>query len=496
MAFIKKLSFLALLLLLLSLFSAHKVNAASLTNVSDTVTTSRPSAAATLSANLVAGGTVTSAQVGDKGDIYLASDSAILYPEAGETLERLTVASMSASGIPVPGHKMVYFTTPVQYSHHIGEPLVVNITATHTIQFTPNSAIPSGGHIILTFPTVANNTASPSATGFSFNGFATAGIGTVIRCYPTTACGGTGQSVSGNTITLTTTGAISSTAYIAIGCNGTLSSAGVCATPNPVLINPTVSSGQCSGATCTAGPTNDVWKINVQTTDASSVNLDSAKAIVATIESVQVQAQVEPTLTFAITGLANSVNYNTTVSQCGSETSNSGIDSTATTVNLGILIPSQINKAGQTLTVTTNQAFGYGITASSSGHLISPASGLYLPDANGGNGLTSNLLPAPAAMAAGTPAFGISPCGVDVPTSGPNWGGTGQTVASGALFANPWNSAGNSYAMTLANYSGGPSGGTTGTHGVTLVRYGATIAGTTASGLYTTTLTYTASPSF
>ena len=490
----KNSSILVLFLLIAGTFFTSKASASSLTQASDTITTSRPSAAATLSANLTSSS--TAAEIGDKGDIFLASDSAILSADTGETLEKVTVASMSATGVPIPSQKMVYFTTATANSHHVGDVVIVNITATHLIKFNTNAAVPSGGHIILTFPTTSANTASPSATGFSFNGLSSGNMSTYVQCNPSNACGGSSQSVSGNTITLTTTGAVSGTVYISVGCQSGVSSSGICTTPSPLLINPTVSSTQCSGSTCTAGATNDVWKITVQTTDTNSVTLDSARVIVGTIESVQVQAQVEPTLTFAITGLANTTNYNTTVSQCGSEASNTGIDSTATTVNLGILNNAQINRAAQTLTVTTNEAFGYTVTASSSGRLISPASGLYLPDANGGSGLTTNLLPAPAAMTAATPAFGISPCGVDVPTSSPNWGGTGQTVASGALFANPWNSAGNAYAMTLASYTGGPSNGTTATHGVTLVRYGATVAGTTASGVYTTTLTYTATPSF
>jgi hypothetical protein len=497
MVLIKRLLSIPLFLLLIGVFLAPKAHAASLIDVSDDVTTSRPSAAATLSASLAVG--ATAAVIGDRGDMYLASDSAILYPEVGESFAALTVASQSASGVPIPSQKLVYFTTAAGASHHAGEALIVPITATHVVQFTTNAAIPGAGHIILTFPTVANNIASPSATGFSFNGLITANMSTFIQCNPAAACGGAGQTISGNTITLTTTGAVSGMVVVAIGCKTSVSAGGICANPTALLINPTVSSTQCVGVTCTAGNSNgnDIWKIGIQTTDASNGYLDSGKASVATIESVQVQAQVEPTMTFAITGLTNAQNYNTVGgSQCGSEASNTGIDSTATSVNLGILNASQVSKAGQSLTVTTNQAFGYDIQATSSGHFINAASGIALPDANGGNGLTSNILPAPAAMAAGTAAFGISPCGIDVPTSNPNWGGAGTITGGTALLANPWNTPGNMYAMTLATYTGGPSAGSNTTHGVTVVRYAAAISTTTASGLYTTTLTYTATPSF
>jgi len=496
MALIKRLLFIPLFLLLIGVYFAPKAHAASLIDVSDTITTSRPSSAATLSANLIGGSVVTSAVIGDKGDMFLASDSALIYPDIGETFERLTVASQSASGVPIVSQKLVYFTTAVANSHHIGDALIVPITATHTIQFSVASGIPNGGHIIITFPTVSN-IASPSATGFSFNGLA---IGNV-KCYPTTACGGAGQSVTGNTITLTTTSAITAVGgpvYIAIGCNGAMSS-GICPAGNaaPVLINPTVSSTQCAGQTCTAGATNDVWKITIQTTDASNGYLDYGRAQVATIESVQVQAQVEPTLTFSITGMNDATNFTTGASTCGSESTNSGIAATATSVNFGIVSPAITDRVGQKMTVTTNQAFGYDLLATSSGSLINPGSGIAFPDANGGP-LTSNTAPAPAAITAGATAFGISPCGNDVAGSGISWGPTGTIAAGTALLANPWNLPGKSYEMPLAIYSGGPSNGLdgAGNHGVTVVRYGAAVSSTWASGIYITTLTYMAVPSF
>jgi len=499
MVLIKRLLSIPLFLLLIGVFIAPKAHAASLIDVSDQVSTSRPSSAATLSANLAVG--ATAAIIGDKGDMFLASDAAILSNDTGETREILTVASQSASGVPIPSQKEVYFTTTAGYTHHTGDVVIVNITATHLISFTTNAAIPAGGHIILTFPTVGNNTiASPSATGFNFWNLNSGTLSTYVQCNPAAACGGAAQTVSGNTITLTTTGAVSGLVWVSVGCKTGLAATGICTNPTPLLINPTVSSVECSGITCQAGQTglaNDIWKINIQTTDASNGFLDNGRATVATIQSVQVQAQVEPTMTFTITGLQTTDNYNTIGgTNCGSESPNVGINATATSVNLGILNTSQISHSGQSLTLTTNQAFGYDIFATSSGRFINAASGIYFADANQNTGpLTSNAAPAPAAMpSAGTAAvFGINPCGQDVPSSNPNWG---SGLVSAAYFANPWNGPGNGYAMPLAIYSGGPSAGTKTTHGLTVVRFAATIMGTTASGLYTTTVTYTAVPSF
>ena len=466
----------------------QKVNAASLSNVSDTITTSRPSASAPIVDNPQAA-SATQVTVFDNGSIYLASDSAVIYKDTGETTNAgLNIASMSAQ---ISGNRIVYITNSggIPNIHHQGDAFIVNITATHTIKFTTISAIPASGHIIITFPGTGTNIASPSATAFSFNGMTTSNPTDVkyngVTCTSVTVTGSNQLDCLVNA-----SGVAASTAItVLIGCTtGTTS----CTAFTPRLINPTKSAAAGSA---------DTWQVLIKTQDNNSITLDSSKAVIGTVESVQVQATIEPTLTFTIAGLGTSTNYNTTVSQCGSETSNSGIGSTATFINLGDLGQGQINDAAQTLTVTTNAANGYAITSTSSGHLLNPATGFFIPDANVGNPANNNALsandtPVPAIIAAGTPAFGISPCGADVPTSSPNWGGTGQTVAGGARFSNPWNTGTNGFYTTIASYTGGSVTGTAATHGVTLIRYAAAVASTTPPGVYSTIFTYVATPTF
>jgi hypothetical protein len=341
---------------------------------------------------------------------------------------------MSATGVPSGNNRIVYFSNSTVNAHHQGVALVTPITATHTIKFTTISTIPTGGSIIINFPGAGSNAASPSATGFAFNG--ELAVPTDVICFPVGACSGGKASNQSNSFTLTTSGgaiAGGTTIYINIGC--TAAAAGPCTAFASRLINPT--------KTAVAG-TADAWKISIQTTDTpanGSVVLDSAILRAATIESVQVQATVEPTITFTIAGFTNSTNFNngTTTTQCGSETPNTGIDSTATFVNLGLLNNGGPNKAGQLLTVSTNGSAGYAITATSSGRFINPSSGFWLTDGNGGNGLTANDVPAPVTIPAnGNAFFGISPCGADVPTA--IWGSTGSTMtAASALVSNPWN---------------------------------------------------------
>ena len=488
---IKNLFFVFIFLLLIGPFFVQKAHAASLLNVSDTLTTSRPSAAAPLSAvNGVASG-VGQAQIFDNGSFFLASDSAVILKDAAnETSDvGLKVASMSATGVPTATNRIVYFSNTTSSAHHQGVALVAPVTSTHQIKFTTVSSIPTNGTIVITFPGSGSNTASPSATGFSFNG--EAATPTDVICFPTSACSNGKASNQSNTFTLTAGSTIAggTVIYINIGC--TTAASGPCTAFAPRLINPTKSA---------AAGTADAWKITIQTNDNNGVNLDYGALRAGTIEAVTVQALVEPTITFTIAGIADNTTFNSVNGSCalngGNDKTNSGIAATATNVNLGLLNNGNINASGQTLTVSTNGSAGYAITATSSGHFINPASGFWLPDANGGNGLTANDAPAPAGITAGTPDFGISPCGSHVPTSSPTYGGAAGVVfngvsASTALFTNPWNTGTNGFYSTITSYTGGPV-----SNDQTVVRYGATVSGTTPAGVYTTVISYVATATF
>lgn len=477
---------LASILLLVGLFFVQNAHAASLINASDTLSTSRPSASAPLATNQAA--SAGQVQIYDNGSYFLASDSAVLWPSTGETLNTVNIASMSAANIPSSGYRIVYFTNTAANTHHAGDPITVAATATHTIKFTANTTIPSGGQIILTFPT-STNTASPSATGFSFNGLATAGIPTYIQCNPTTACGGSGQSISGNTITLVTTAqqAGSTPIVVSIGCKTGVSSAGVCTAPSPLLINP---------AKINSAGISDVWKLTIQTTDTvanGAAILDSSKIAVGTIEAVQVQATVEPSITFTISGVSPGTlvcsNSDTTTAA-----STGGAGATSTFVSLGSLSNGAINISAQNIVVNTNGAAGYVITATSSGRFINPASGVWITDNMGTTGLTANDTPAPAAFpATGNPYFGIHPCyagATSVPTIPAGWSSGSTAFGSGAAYSNPWNTANAAYYATIASYAA-PA-----TNSTTTVEYAATVGPTTPAGIYSNYFTYVATATF
>lgn len=468
--------FLGVAFVVLHLFFLLPKNASAetLATASDTITTSRPSASAPLNADQAANATMVT--VVDNGSIYLASDSATLRADTGETQNTVTIASMSAQIAGTPNTRYVYFVSTAANTHHAGDPVTVAVTAMHKVQFTTVNAIPASGKIVITFPGSANNTASPSATTFAFNGLSSTNIKPDnVTCNTLT--------ISSPNITCTTTAGVAAatTVTFLIGCSANSGSS--CTTAVPTLINPT--------KTAAAG-TADTWKLQIKTQDSSSVDIDSVRIKIGTVEAVQVQATVDPTLTVVIAGLANGANFNT-VSGCASETTNSGVAATATTVDLGALGNGVINIAGQTITVSTNSSFGYAITATSSGRFIDAATGQWIKDANGGDGLTANDTPAPAALpATGNPAFGIGPCGTRVPTSSPDWDDeSALAFGSGGKLSNPWNSGANSYYATLASYTGGPV-----SSDVTAIRYGATVSSTTPAGIYTTVFTYVVTPTF
>ncbi len=484
MVFIKRL---IILLVVLSpvFFLSGKSYAATLANTSDTLTTSRPSASAPISADQAANDTqVTVIDLPTttyNSALWIASDSAVLLNDAGQGLASATVASMSAANTPSSNLRTVFFTGGVSSTHHAGTTMYTSVTSTHIIKFTTNSAIPSGGKIVITFPGAGSNIASPSATTFSFNNLGSSAV----ICNPTSACSG-GKSISAPTITLTTGAAISgaTTVYIAIGCTGTVDGSGICSTYAPALVNP-VKTGVAAGTAAT-------WRVGVTTRNASDVDLDSATVKIGIIEAVQVQGTVEPSLTFTITGLANSTNITTQNASCtGGDVTNpgGGLDATSTFVNLGSLGNGVINISAQELSVSTNGAYGYSITATSSGRFINPASGFWISDANGGNGLTAVDTPAPATFgASGTPAFGIHPCGADVNTS--TWANAATGFSSGAKYSNPWNTGVNGYYANIASYNAPANARKT------EIEYAATVAPTTPAGIYSTVFTFVATANF
>lgn len=480
------------------LLASTKSDAATLVNASNTLTTSRPSASSPLNAAL--GTSDTLANIFNNGSFYLASDSAKTIKTAtGAVTDAGTIVASQSSGLTT-----VYFAEQAGVVGHAGaDVLIVPITAMHKIQFTVPQTIPNTGDIVLTYPTLAtgdaNNEASPSATTFQFNNMDT-NDATLIKVLDddTDITGNTTISASNPSgggdgpdiiITIDTgTVAAGSIVEIFIGC--TTVSAGDCTVQTPTLINPT--------KTASAG-TADIWKMNVQTRDGSDSNLDNATVAVGTIDSVTVRATVDPTLSFTITGIANgaAVNLGNTTGCLQTETTNAGIASTSTEVNLGLLAntPSGTdvkvgNIAAQRININTNAAGGYALTATTSGQLINPSTGFFLESST-----TPNEFPS-----SGADWFGIHACGLDVTTA--TWNSTASTACNTyvdgssdpiCLYAWPATTT----PLTLASDSTGPIGNSLVTgNGVISVAYAASVDAGIPPGEYRAVITYVATPTF
>ncbi len=442
---------------------------AEISQLKDTISTSRPSAVSTLNLGATAG--TEQVTINAAGTRFIASDSARLV---GGTLEIVTVASMSAASGSTAA---LYFTSKTTQNHAIGSSVMASVPARHVISFQENN-VPDSGNIQVIFPVGdTTNPSYPSPSGFSFNGLASGDLSASFSpagptcSWAITPASGLVQCNIGTGITGVTTVTIN------IGLT----------TTNPVLVNPS--------KTASAG-TQDSWTVQVKTNDASSREIDSAKTKIATIDAVEVYALIDPYITINIAGLSNSqdVNVGNTSGCTNTEHLNSGFNSTPTEVNLGVLDASQINLGAQLLTVTTNGMFGYSLTATSSGHLIDDSTGYFLTDAQ--TTPTANDTPDPAALTTGSTAFGIHACGQDVDTVHPNDWGTGATGGgANALYANP--SA--AYYYTLASDSSGPVGPGTGDgygDGLVTVEYAATIAAIVPAGSYHTVMTYVATATF
>ncbi len=481
----------------IALFLANnEVYAADLVNASNTITTSRPSASSPFLADAASGDTLAS--IFNNGSFYLASDSAqTRQGGTGTLMDTGTIISSQSAALTT-----VYFGEQLGVAAGANaDVLIVPITAMHRIRFTIPTEIPANGDIVITFPSLAtgdaNNEASPSASTFQFNNM-DANDGTLIQIVDDgtnidasttpTATNSTGDG-DGPDIHIATTSIIAagSVVDIYIGCSAAITS---CSAQVPTLINPT--------KTAVAGTAN-VWKINVQTRDATDVNLDNATIAVGTIDSVAVRATVDPTLSFTITGVNNGLAVNTgnTTGCLQTETTNAGAASTSTEVNLGLLAnaPSGTdvkvgNIATQRINISTNGAGGYVLTATSSGQLINPATGFFLASAT-----TPTAFPA-----SGADWFGIHACGLDVTTA--TWNSTASTACntyiSGStdpicLYGWPTQTT----AVTLASDATGPVGNSlTAGNGVVSVAYAAATDAGVPPGEYRTVITYVATPAF
>lgn len=507
---LKRVIFVGVILLSLVIIFTGKSFAA-ISGAKSTITTSRPSPSSPNNDTLPgAAASSTQLTIYNNGSRFLASDSAkVIRTSTTNIINQNLVVSTQSAGLTT-----VFLGNSTSALTQNGTDVVyVPITAMHTIQLTIGTEIPDEGDLEIIFPTLAtgdaDNDASPSATTFQFNNLVS---GTGGRDNIRVLDDGTSL---GSDFTVTETepspgspgrisiefdnGPIAAGSVITVHLGCTALSGSNCSTQAPRIINPT--------KTATLGA--DSWKVTLTTENASDGLLETATVGIATIESVTVRATVDPTLSFTITGInsgADLATGNTGCSIAASKDANSGINSTANEVNLGIIqntpaaggaIP---NLAGQYITISTNGATGYTLTATSASSLLNPETGYYF--------LTSTT---PTNFLGNSDFFGLHPCGNDVNNTwveGNPGGGSDCSFVSGAhggtgdecfwAWPNATATLGSGVTLTLATDTVGPVGSGTGEtgDGITSIAYGAGIDVLVPPGEYRSIITYIATPGF
>ena len=312
-----------------------KLNSASLTTASATLSNSRLSYSGQVQTGASAG--VTTINIKTTGNIA-DTDTNHLFPKdtvsVGPNGDK-TVASVITSSIFMLS---VGLTAPASD----GDPIYATQSGTLTVTFTTANAIPAGGDVIVIIPANDSNNndgapdtaASTTDNGFDFNTITTANItcptGGSWSVTSATASTGAGHSV----ICTTSSQIAASTALTVVIGDGTKG-----------LVNPApIYSGHIRGLA-------DTYTIGVQTRDAADLGIDDVNTKVAPVEAVLVSATVDETLTFQVQGITAGT------AACGAAVD---ITTTAYSVPWGTLSIADVFKdAAQKLTVSTNADAGY-----------------------------------------------------------------------------------------------------------------------------------------
>lgn len=320
----------------------------------------------------------------------------------------------------------------------------------HTIQFLSPTGVLAGGTITVTFP-----------AGFDLTGVDDTDMDLTVGVtdHPLAAVpsGATwGAVVAGQTLTLTSATAVvgsNATVTIEIGTNAT---GGVA---NAQIDNP--GSVNSFEITITAGAS------------------DSGQTRVAIVDNVLVTANVDTTLTFTVSGVANGQAVNSSPTTTATTT-------TSTSLPFETLAANVSKTLAQDLTVATNAIHGYVVTVEQDANLLSSTGA----DIDGFiDGAYTNT---PTAWVAPSNAIG------DENTWG-HWGLTTDDVSllgAGSDFAaNQWVAPSTTPRAIMAH--DGPSDGVTNDIGAARIGYQAQITALQEAGDdYSTTLTYIATPTF
>jgi len=297
-----------------------------------------------------------------------------------------------------------------------GQAIIASHSAIHTVTFTPVTAISAGKFQFLI--KTANNFAVgitdtngengrdgiPDQTGFDMGANSPVGTGSSL---------GLGSNVDATDITCPLSGIASVGTTVTIGSNIfhniECSYSGVNAfgvgnsytiiigrdlATGSQLINPAPAANHTEGATETSGSPTDIYSYYVRHLNGSTV-IDSTQGKVAVIEAVRVTATVDPILTLIIDNLGQGYTANTGgtpiavgETRCGVAVSSGQATTTGTAATFGSIGIDTFNTIAQRLSLVTNAANGYALTAFQDRYMtISTGTGVTIPPTvcNGGN---------------------------------------------------------------------------------------------------------------
>lgn len=345
---LKKIGVLAIFLTALLSVTLYnqKSNSANLTSVSGTLSNSRPS----FRGGLAAGNTALSSLVTINTTVgsYPSTSSAQLAE--GDVVRIGESGSLGSYTVTATGSANQFTITPVLAAGDAdtSDDVISSQSGSLTVRFTTANAIANGRFRVLV-PALTNDGASsdgiPDGNFFDFGTAA-----------PTVTCPSNATAtydfVTGTaTASVTYNGldyhtyecAYSGTGAIGSAFNGSTNDAMIISN----IINPAPQSAHTTGIA-------DRYNIIVQHVNSGFTVTDSTTINIGVIEAVKVTASVAPQITFKIIGVAAGQ------SACGITTS---VTTTPVVVPFNELLIDSFTYAAQTLTVSTNAANGYAVTA-------------------------------------------------------------------------------------------------------------------------------------
>jgi hypothetical protein len=325
-------------------------------------------------------------------------------------------------------------------------------TSNHTIEFLSPTGVAAAQTIVITFPNGFN--IGTSSVNFTDIDLAVAGVDQTLAA--AAAPGVWGVSTSSQNLIFTSndsTVASNATVTIEIGTNATFGTTGDAQITNP-------SATTSYEFTATAGPS------------------DSGQFRVALVDDVLVTANVDTTLTFTVTGVANNQAVNTSPTTTFATT-------TSDTLPFGTLVPNVSKTLAQDLAVATNARNGFVVTVEQSQQLLSSTGADIDGFVNGNWTTTPTAWSAPTNNIASEATWG-------------HWGLTSEDFVTGRaseFSADTWVAASTTPIVIMGHT--GPSDGTTAGQGYSRIGYQAQITALQEAGDdYNTTLTYIATPTF